>query len=94
MLTRKDEQKIEEIVERVLDEKLEEKLEEKFEEKLKFLPTKDEFYEKMDEVIGEIKAMREELTMQSGRISEHSDQLETHEVRIDALEDSVNKKSH
>ncbi len=30
------------------------------EEKIKHLPTKDDFYGKMDEVMGELKAIREE----------------------------------
>lgn len=59
MLTQKDLNKIETII----DERLEEKFDEKFDEKFKFLPSKDEFYEKMDEVMGELKAIREEQTV-------------------------------
>ncbi len=54
MLTQKDLSQIEEIVE------------EKIGEKTKFLPTKDEFYGKMDEVVGELKSIREEI---SGKLS-------------------------
>lgn len=63
MLTQKDINLIEEIVE------------EKLEEKIKFLPTKDEFYEKMDEVMGELKAIREEQTLQSYKIFDHDDRI-------------------
>jgi len=74
MLTQKD---IDEI-ETIIDEKLD--------EKLKLLPSKDEFYEKMDEVMGELKAIREEQIASSGTLSEHSDVLENHETRIRNLE--------
>ena len=40
------------------------------------LPTKDEFYVKMDEVMGELKAIREEQAMQSQHLSDHEDRLE------------------
>jgi len=39
------------------------------------LPTKDEFYTKMDEVMGELKAIREEQPLQSHKLSEHSDRI-------------------
>lgn len=35
---------------------------------IKYLPTKDEFYTKMDEVVGELKATREEHAMLSARV--------------------------
>ena len=40
---------------------------------LSHLPTKDEFYTKMDEVIGELKTIREEQTLLSHRVSDHED---------------------
>src|SRR5215208_6983876 len=40
------------------------------------LPTKDEFYEKMDEVMGELKTVREEQTLLSHRVSDHEDRIE------------------
>ncbi|MFH1289443.1 MAG: hypothetical protein ABIH88_01855 [Patescibacteria group bacterium] len=48
-LTQKDFDQIEEIVE------------EKFDEKIKLLPTKDEFFQKMDDVIGELKTIKSPL---------------------------------
>jgi hypothetical protein len=40
------------------------------------LPTKDEFYEKMDEVMGELKTVREEQTLLSHQVSDHEDSIE------------------
>jgi len=47
-------------------------------EKLAFLPTKDEFYTKMDEVLGEVKGMREEF---AAHVSSH-DEIETDLTKI------------
>jgi hypothetical protein len=47
---------IRDLIEVTIDEKLDQKLD----EKLRFLPTKDDFYSKMDEVMGELKTIREE----------------------------------
>jgi len=56
-------------MERVLDEKLD--------EKLKNLPTKDEFFSKMDEVMGELETIREEQTTLSHQVSNHENRLKT-----------------
>jgi hypothetical protein len=40
-----------------------EKLDEKLDEKLMYLPTKDELYSTMDKVMGELKAIREEVAV-------------------------------
>lgn len=39
-----------------------------------------------DEILGEIKAMREELTMALGQYTRHGETLEEHEKRISSLE--------
>jgi hypothetical protein len=39
------------------------------------LPTKDESYTKMDEVVGELKTIREEQPLQSRQISDHEDRI-------------------
>jgi hypothetical protein len=57
-------------------------------EEIKHLPSKDDFFGKMDEVMGELKTIREEVTLLGGRQSENSDQLEDHEERIGRLEKS------
>ncbi len=67
MLTNSDLDEIEKIVD------------EKIGQKTSLLPTKDEFFGKMDEVMGELKAIREEHTVSSNR-------LDDHEVRITNLE--------
>lgn len=63
-----------------VDEKIRE-----LEERISHLPTKDEFYTKMDEVVGELKTIREQ-TVISHRVSEHTDQLDNHEQRITGFE--------
>lgn len=58
----------------------------KLEERLKYLPTKDEFAKRMDEVMGELQTIREEQTLISGSLSDHSDQLEDHDVRFGKID--------
>ncbi len=55
-------------------------------EEIKHLPTKDEFYESMGKVMGELKAIREEQEVSTGKLSEHSDTLEDHETRLCKIE--------
>lgn len=63
VLTQEDLAQIEQIVEEIV------------EGKTKHLPTKDDFYSKTDEVVGEIRAMREEFTLIVPRISDHEDRI-------------------
>ena len=58
------------------------------EKKIRHLPTKDEFFAKMAEIMSELKAIREEQAIFTHRQSEHSDTLENHETRISKLETS------
>jgi len=51
-------------------------------EEIKSLPTKEEFFSKMDEVMGELKDMREEETILSSQVSNH-------DTRIQNLENSL-----
>lgn len=44
-------------------------------ERTKNLSTKDEFLGKMDEAMGELKAIREEQTAISGQLSNHEDRI-------------------
>jgi hypothetical protein len=62
--------------EKIMDVLIDRKLDEKLDERLKYLPTKEEFYIKTDELIKELRDMREELTVMNGRVSIHSDQIE------------------
>lgn len=68
MLTQKDFDEIEKI--------LDQKLDEKFDQRFSHLPTKDDFFNKMDEVMGELKAIREERETQADVLSDHGDRLE------------------
>jgi predicted nuclease with TOPRIM domain len=63
MLTQKDLEEIEKVVE------------EKLEEKLWLLPTKDEFFSKMDELMGELSAIRDEQTIIGHQVSDHEERL-------------------
>lgn len=71
MLTTQDLKQIKIITEEVVEEKLEEKLN----EKLKYIPSTDLFLSKMAEIMGELKDIREEQTMLSYRVSNHSDDI-------------------
>jgi hypothetical protein len=56
-------------------------------EDLSHLPTKDNFYEKMDEVMGELKASREEQAVLSHRVSDHEDRIEKIESHLSISSD-------
>jgi predicted nuclease with TOPRIM domain len=66
------------LVEVTIDERLDEKLD----EKLSHLPTKDEFYEKMDQVMGELKSIREEHAVLSHQVADHDDRIEKIENHV------------
>jgi hypothetical protein len=51
-------------------------------EDISHLPTKDEFYTKMDEVMGELKTIREEQPLQSHRLSEREDRIQKIESHL------------
>ena len=51
-------------------------------EDISHLPTKDEFYTKMDEVVGELKTIREEQALQSQHLSDHDDSIEKIESHL------------
>jgi hypothetical protein len=67
-LTQRDLNEIEKIVDQRVDDKI------------SHLPTKDDFYQKMDELIGELKGMREDFAVISGKL------YEDHEPRIVRVE--------
>jgi predicted nuclease with TOPRIM domain len=74
MLTQNDVKVIEEIVE------------EKISAKTKLLPTKEEFFSKMDEVMGELKNTRESLDLHAGQHADIHDEFEANDDRIKRLE--------
>lgn len=51
------------------------------------LPTKEEFYNKMDEVMGELKTIREEKTVQSHQLSNHEDRIQKVESHLGIASD-------
>jgi len=61
---------------------------ENVESQIKLIPSKEEFFGAMSELMGEVKASREEQTFMSHRQIEHSDKLENHEKRLTSLESS------
>ena len=56
-------------------------------EDISHLPTKDEFYGKMDEVVSELKAVREEQSVLSHQVSDHADRLEKVENHLGVSSD-------
>lgn len=56
--------KLEEVVERIVDEKM------------KFLPSKDEFYERMDHLSGMIQDMWDELAASNLALNRHEEKLD------------------
>ena len=44
-------------------------------ERISFLPTRDEFYSKMDDMMTELVAIRQEQSVMSYRVSQHSDEI-------------------
>jgi len=77
MLTKKDIDQIAALLDVKLDEKLEQKLEEKLEEKLGRLPTKEEFYQMMDKLMGELKGHREERAAMKSRFNDYGERITT-----------------
>lgn len=71
-LTNDDKQFIKTLLEDVLEYKLEGKIK----EYVGNLPTKEEFNSRIDEVMGELKTVREEQAMLSQHSRDHSDQIE------------------
>lgn len=79
-LTKRDIAQLREIVEVSLEVKLDEVLDKKLEEKLSHLPSKKDFYEKMDEIMGELRTIRENQELISHKV------YEDHEPRITKIE--------
>lgn len=86
---KKNSPNIVDLIGEVFDQKFDQKIEEKqlvTRKDLKYLPTKDEFYKGMDSIMGELKTVREELTIISGlkrQVNNHEERLETIEGKLD-----------
>jgi len=83
-LTTNDLKLIKDVMKITIDEELAVKLDEKLDEKLKYLPTREEFFDQTDKLMKELKDMREEHTVLSGRV------YDNHEPRIDKIEKKLN----
>ena len=59
-----------EIIEDIFDRKLE-----PMEEKISHLPTKDEFFQWMDKIMGELQEIREEIAISYGRIDDRENRI-------------------
>ena len=49
---------------------------------IRLLPTKDEYFDSMDKLMGEVKKGREEQEIIGGKLSEHNDRLEKLEEKV------------
>ena len=79
MLTKSDLDQIKEVINNRLDEKI------------KHLPTKDEFFQTMDKVFGELQTIRDELKISHRRIDDHEERitdLENNSSRPQMVRDS------
>ncbi len=63
-LTKKDFNALDDLIDQKIEEKAETLLVTK--DEINHLPTKEEFYDREDELMGELKAIREEITIVSG----------------------------
>lgn len=80
-LTTNDLKLIKEVVKITINEELDIKLD----EKLGYLPTKEEFFSTEDKLMGELKAVREEITMQSDlnrKVNDHDQRIEVVEKKL------------
>ena len=75
-LTDKDLDAIRQLVKITIDEELEEKLN----EKLRYFPSKEDFFSKMDDVMAELKAIRDNQDLLTNRV------YDDHEPRISKIE--------
>lgn len=77
-LTNNDLKLIKDVIKVTIDEELDIK----FEEKIKYLPTKEEFFDREDKIMTELKAVREEITT----LSDLNRKVNDHEERIEKVE--------
>lgn len=76
-----------EAIKSLIEVTFDERLDEKLDEKLAHLPSKDEFYSRMDKVMGELKTIREEVAILSHRTSDNEDRIERIESRVGVTSD-------
>lgn len=78
---------IKRLIDTSIDDKVPKIVEKVLGEKIKYLPTKKEFYKKMDELLGEIKGAREEFAAVTYR-------SKTYDQRLEKLEKIHPKSRH
>ena len=71
-----DETKLLKKIKILLDDAIETQIDAKLDEKIGKLPTKDEFYTRMDEIMGELKTVREEQSFLSQHSTDHTDDIQ------------------
>ncbi|HET7099480.1 MAG TPA: hypothetical protein VFI61_04590 [Patescibacteria group bacterium] len=81
-LTTNDLKLIKDVMKITIDEELDSKMD----EKLGYLPTKEEFFASEDRLMGELKAVREEITM----LSDLNRKVNDHDERIEVVEKKLN----
>jgi DNA replication initiation complex subunit (GINS family) len=78
-LTKSDLARIQKLIDLSLELKVpkivREELKRELKRELSHLPNKDEFYKKMDEVMGELKKMRESYELAAPQISDHETRI-------------------
>ena len=62
-------------IKQLLRDEIDQALEKKLEEKLRIFPTREEFFSHMDEIVTELKAMRQELTIQGHQVRNQEDRI-------------------
>lgn len=67
-------------------------IEEKSDERIRYIPTKEEFFSRMDKLSGEIKTMREEFPLHAGSHDELSERDEKLDQRLKTVEQRLNIK--
>lgn len=77
MLTQKDLDEIEELTRKIVKDEI------------KHLPSKDDFYTRMDKLMHKLNSIGEEVTV----VSSYKDQIEDHETRIEKIEQTLNLQS-
>jgi hypothetical protein len=85
MLTKKDFNAMQDLFKQVVDEELDQKIP----EHIGNLPTKDEFANRMDELLGEVKTMRETQEIHQGHHALVNDDIETLKTRVTAVEKTL-----
>lgn len=78
MLTQRDIEEIERIVQEIVHDEV------------KHLPNKEDFYSRMDELMGEVKAMRESQELHAGQHASISDFQEKVRTKVKRIEERLN----